>query len=222
MFETVFYYAILSFEALVGVVGIRLYEEPSYRVVESLPGGVEIRHYAPRVAAEITLPLGGAEPASDTAFRALFGYIAGANRKAAGAEGDGGEKIAMTTPVEVRGGERVAMTTPVQAESRRADSGAGGMRMQFFLPARYGVDTAPRPTDPRVRIVAVPAQSIAALRFSGRVGAAMPAERVTALLEALKALSLRPAGEPVLLTYDAPFTIPFLRRNEIAVVVERR
>ena len=30
---------------------------------------------------------------------------------------------------------------------------------------------------------------------------------------------MAPSGEPYTLYYDAPFTLPFLRRNEAAVVV---
>jgi hypothetical protein len=74
------------------------------------------------------------------AFRILFAYIGGANA--------GADKIAMTAPVE---------TAP----------GARGIRMRFFLPARYTASTAPRPTDGRVRLVPVPEETIAVLRFTG-------------------------------------------------------
>jgi hypothetical protein len=35
----------------------------------------------------------------------------------------------------------------------------------------------------------------------------------------LKDTKWRPSGEPYTLFYDAPFTLPFLRRNEAAVAV---
>jgi SOUL heme-binding protein len=214
MFESAIYYGMLVIQSVVfGAVGIRLYEEPPYQIVETLPANVEIRRYAQRVAAEVTLPRGTDDRASGVAFQALFDYIAGANQMANGT----GEKIAMTVPVEVRGGEMLAMTAPVQTA---ADDGM--LRMQFFLPQRYTQETAPAPADGRVRIVTVPAQSIAALRFSGRTNDTAPMERKGQLMDALAGSNWRPTAEPVLLSYDAPFTIPFVRRNEVAVAVEMR
>lgn len=213
MFDNVIYFGMLALQSISGFVGIRLYEEPAYQIVEALPAGVEIRRYGERVAAEVAVPGDADDRASGVAFQALFDYIAGANRTSGGA----GEKIAMTVPVEVRGGEKLAMTVPVQA------AGEDGMlRMQFFLPQRYTVETAPKPADGRVRIVAVPAQSIAALRFSGLTGGTAPAERKDQLMSALARSNWRPAAAPTLLSYDAPFTLPFVKRNEVAVVVEAR
>lgn len=213
MFQDAIYYAILAFESIVGVVGIRLYEEPPYQIVETIPSRVEVRLYGQRVAAEVTVPRGTDDRASGVAFQALFDYIAGANQRPDGT----GEKIAMTVPVEIRGRDKIAMTAPVHSS---IDSGM--LHMQFFLPQRYTMETAPVPTDDRVRIVAVPAQSIAVLRFSGQVDDVAQAERGAQLIEALTGSSWRPVSAPILLLYDAPFTIPFARRNEVAVVVESR
>ena len=109
MLRDVLYYAQLVLEATLGVFGLRIYEEPRHHVLATLGDGVEIRRYAPRLAAE-TEVAGDDVEARSRAFRILFAYIAGANA--------GAEKIAMTAPVE---------TAP----------GAGGVRMRFFLPARY-------------------------------------------------------------------------------------
>ncbi|MDP1868892.1 MAG: heme-binding protein [Bradyrhizobium sp.] len=211
MWSTVTYYAVLIFEAILGVFGIRLYEEPRYDVVNRVADGVEIRRYVPRLAAEVELPADG-KAGRDDAFRLLFAFIAGANQ----ASGSGNARIAMTTPVEVRDRELLAMTAPVQASVA-----SGRMRMQFFLPVKYGEDSAPKPSDPRVRVVSVPGETIATLRFSG--SGADFAQRQSELIGKLAGSAWQPAGAPYSLTYDAPFTIPFLRRNEAAVaVVERR
>jgi hypothetical protein len=151
------YYALLLLESVVGVLGIRLYEEPRYDVLAELPGGVEVRRYAPRLAAEVALPGVNGE-ARDEAFRRLFRYIAGAN--------DGAGKIAMTVPVATESrGEKIAMTTPVGTLAAQ-----GVVRMRFFLPASISPDRAPKPTDPLVRLVQLPEETAAALRFSGRGG----------------------------------------------------
>ena len=93
MFDSIAYYSALAFEALIGVFGIRLYEEPRYEVVTRIPDRLEIRWYGPRVAAEVELPETG-KAGCDEAFRLLFAYIAGANQSSA----SGNVRIAMTVP----------------------------------------------------------------------------------------------------------------------------
>lgn len=210
MLRDIMYYAQVLFEAAVGVVGIRPYEEPRYTVVAALPYGVEIRHYAPRLAAQVEVPGDGAE-ARGEAFRMLFRYITGGNVAA--------ERIEMTVPVAVEPRtEKIAMTVPV--ETARGDG--GGLRMRFFLPARYTAGTAPRPEDERVRIVPVAEETVAILRFSGRGTTEELARRKKELLEAIATTPWQPSGDPAILFYDAPSTLPFLRRNEAVVRIDRR
>jgi hypothetical protein len=188
------------------LVGVRAYEEPSYRVV-GRAGPAEIREYGRRLAAETTLGPG----IRDQAFGLLAGYIFGKNRAKGG--GAGGAKIAMTTPVEMRS-EEIATTAPVEAGTR--------VTMRFFLPRSFTRATAPEPTDPRVRVVEVPGGTVAVLRFSGSTDDARITERKEALLRELRGSAWEPAGEPMFFGYDPPFTPPFLRRNEAAVPVARR
>jgi hypothetical protein len=199
------YYGLLAVESLVGVFGVRLYEEPHYAIVDQL-GSVEIRSYVPRVAAAVDFSTRGEAERGD-AFRLLFAYISGANT-------GNGARIAMTAPVELHDNERVAnerlaMTAPVQTSASR---------MMFFLPAEYSLATAPSALDPRVKIVAVPGQKIAVLRFSGLGFDSR--QRQKQLVSKVSRSKWRPVGDSFMLYYDAPFTLPFLRRNEAAVVVE--
>jgi hypothetical protein len=206
MWQAIFYYAALGFEALVGVFGIRMYDEPRYVLIDRVGDRIEVRRYAPRVAAQVELAT-PAEAGRNQAFRLLFSYIAGANRAAAPAD----SKIAMTAPVDVREPELIAMTTPVQTQD------AGGVRMRFFLPARFTRETAPEPTDPSVHIVTVPEETIAVLCFSGSGGDMI--DRQAALVAGLAGSQWNPVGSAYALLYDPPFTLSFLRRNEAAVEV---
>ena len=90
------------------VFGIRSgYEQPSYEVVEVLPGAVEIRRYGVRLAAETTVSAASSSEARNEAFSILADYIFGENRPA--------EKIGMTAPVEVEeSATEIAMTAPVE------------------------------------------------------------------------------------------------------------
>ena len=45
--------------------------------------------------------------------------------------------------------------------------------------------------------------------------------RKAELLRALEESGWRPIGKPTSLFYDPPWTLPFLRRNEVAVPVAR-
>jgi hypothetical protein len=65
---------------------------------------VEVRQYAPHIAAEVTVS-GERDAAINAGFRVLAGYIFGGNEVRA--------KVAMRTPVKQVPSEKIAMTTPV-------------------------------------------------------------------------------------------------------------
>lgn len=195
------------------VVGVRDgTEEPAYTVV-GLVNGAELRRYGPRLAAEVTVE-GDEVAARSSGFRLLAAYIFGRN--------EGRAKVAMTVPVAQApatggDGERIAMTAPVA--QRRA---GGGSTIRFFMPAGYTEATLPKPTDPRVRIVTLPEETVAVLRFRGAPGAEEVASQQARLLAALATGPWAPSGEPEAWFYDPPWTIPALRRNEVVVRVSPR
>ncbi|AWN44955.1 heme-binding protein [Methylobacterium terrae] len=194
--DKILYYAVTLVESVLGVFGVRaFYDQPRYAVVERLDRGVEIRAYEPRLAVETDARGQG----DGEAFGRLFRYITGANRT--------GGRIAMTAPVEA-GGQRIAMTVPVE-------QGTGGT-MRFFLPHAVAAAGAPEPTEAGVRLVEIPPERIAALRFSGRITPEARAAQERVLAEVLRQAGRTPAGPPLFMGYDPPFALPFLRRNEVA------
>lgn len=194
------------------VVGIRSgYEEPDFTVVDRIADDVEIRSYPTRLAAETTVDAADDRSGSNQAFQTLFDYISGANRSQSAVE--------MTVPVEVAStGENIAMTVPVET----AAAASGRMTMRFFLPASYTPASAPEPADPKVRLVELPNTTEAVLRFSGLGGEARIEEGKAQLREALDSSDWKLAGGAKTLFYDPPWTLPFFRRNEIAIPVERK
>ena len=178
--------------------------EPKFTVISQI-GPVEIRHYAPRIAAETTVQA-GPSAARYQGFRRLAAYIFGANHRHS--------RIAMTTPVAQSPGERIAMTAPVTQSPS-----AQGWVIRFYMPANETLDTLPMPDDPQVRLVTVAATDDAVLRFSGSRSPAAVEKEQRRLLELLAKTPWHPVGTPVAWFYDPPWTLPAFRRNEVAVEV---
>lgn len=184
-------------------------EEPAYENIARV-GEVDIRRYGERIAAQ-TVVTGDDDDARNQGFRRLAGYIFGGNATRS--------SIAMTSPVSQAGAEgsqTIAMTAPVS----QARSGTNRWTVQFFMPSEYAMADLPVPNDPTVVLVTVPAQTYAVLRFSG-VGSVRAVEsRKALLLTGLKGSGWQARGEPLTWFYDPPWTLPPLRRNEVAVLVE--
>ena len=181
-------------------------EQQRYRVIEA-HGDLELREYADCVVADVTVT-GDADQAATTAFRPLFSYISGGNHAAT--------SIAMTAPVlQQAAGEKLAMTAPVLQES----VGDERWTVSFVLPGDRPLDAYPQPTDPRVQLRAIPGQTAAALRWSGRWTSANVAERTAQLRHAMADRGWQPAGDPRWARFDPPWKPPFLRRNEIVIPV---
>ena len=210
--------------------------EPKFSVISHL-GPVEIRHYAPRIAAETTLDT-SAETARYQGFRRLAGYIFGANHSSA--------KIAMTAPVaqsatnvnnpaqsatnannpaqsatnannlSQANATKIAMTAPVsQSHSPQ------GWTIRFFMPASSTLETLPIPNNPEIHLVSVPAADYAVLRFTGSRNPRAIAAKQAILLRSLVNAPWQPIGTPTAWFYDPPWTLPFLRRNEVAIEVTK-
>jgi hypothetical protein len=185
-------------------------EEPAYSV-ERLTDGLEIRHYGQRIAAETTVHADEVS-ARNAGFRRLAGYIFGDNQSST--------KIAMTAPVVQQaggqGGEKIAMTAPVSQEA-----GADGeWVIRFFMPANKTLETLPKPNDTAVRLFTIPAQTVAVRRFSGSRDHGAIASQTAELISALRDDGFEPIGTPAAWFYDPPWTVPVMRRNEIAVAIE--
>lgn len=181
------------------VFGVRsAYEAPDYAVLQVIDSDLEIRRYGVRLAVET-------DNDGDQAFRRLFRYITGAN--------EGEREVAMTVPVETAKPAEIAMTVPVELSDERY--------MRFFLPSEFTIDNAPVPTDKAVRLIEVPEQTLAALSYTGFGFQGSVDEQKSELLTRVAASNWRAEGAPVAFFYDPPWTIPFLRRNEVLVAVNK-
>jgi hypothetical protein len=194
-------------ESALSIAGIRVGTEEPHYLRRPLTDDVEVRQYGPRIAAEITVD-GDEDRARNVGFRRLASYIFGANHR--------DETISMTAPVaQQAGGDEIAMTAPV-AQSRNA---GGQWMIRFFMPSKWTMETLPKPDDDDVRLVTVPGETVAVFRFSGNRGPKAVAERTEQLRKTLRDNAIEPIGESVAWFYDPPWTLPFRRRNEVAIPV---
>jgi len=190
---------------IIGATEVVAIEEAEYKVVEK-EGRFEIRDYAPHILAE-TIVESDIEGAGNKAFQRLFGYISGANRSK--------EKVAMTAPVSQEPkGEKIEMTAPVGQQNVQ-----GRWAVSFMMPSSYTLETLPEPEDPNISLRQVRARRMAAVRYSGFWSEKKYLRYKTMLKSWIQEKGLTIAGEPVWARYNAPFTLWFLRRNEVLVPV---
>ncbi len=184
----------------------RRVEEPRHDVLQK-DGSLELRSYAPRVLAETRVG-GSRDQAANEGFRRLAGYIFGANRART--------KVAMTAPVAQREtGQTMAMTAPVGQKQSNDE-----WTVSFTMPAAFTLDTLPVPNDSRVALREQPAARVAAVRFSGRTTPARIAEETSRLQAWVREHGWSVRTAPEVNRYDPPWTLPFLRRNEIWIALD--
>ena len=84
----------------------------------------------------------------------------------------------------------------------------------------YSKQNAPEPNDERIRIIDLPAEYFAVISYSGFASTGNFEEHYTKLKTALEKDGIVIKGPPIRATYNSPFTLPFLRRNEAMYPLE--
>ena len=188
------------------VFGIRSAEEAPHEVLAE-DGEIQIRRYRAAIVAETAVD-GEYDETGSTAFNRLGGYIFGNNKKR--------QEIAMTTPVvREEASEEIAMTVPVlQERSGRS------WTMTFVMPAEYSLETLPEPLDPAVKLRKQPPRTVATIRYSGPIREERIDEKAAELRAWLKENGYTAASSSRSAGYDPPWTLSFLRRNEVHIDVE--
>lgn len=205
-------------------------ETPKFETLRSLPNGAELRRYAPYLVAQVEWTPRADDADTRAPFMALAKYIGvfgEAQNKRAGGGGEA-HKLPMTAPVLMGEAppspEKLPMAAPVLIGDALGELSPTKRFMRFVLPSALTLETAPTPTNPEVQLVEVPAKLVAALRFSGRMGVGRVDAHGGKLVEALAADgALTPASGKAKPWYyggfNPPFTLPFLRTNEVYVDV---
>ena len=122
-----------------------------------------------------------------SSFRKLFNYISGNNENK--------EKISMTTPV-------------TQIEKK------GSMTMQFYLPSKFNKDNTPSPFNKKIKKLNKKGGDYAVIKYPGRASDKNFIKHQNILKNELKKNNILILNSAIKATYDKPFTLPMLRRNE--------
>jgi hypothetical protein len=184
-------------------------ETPEYKVTRMIDGPlmlgkpelIELRAYENfTVARTSTQGAGFTSRSGATGFNTLASYLFGKNEAK----------------------QEMAMTMPVEMESSTGDSQGS---MAFVLPKEYANEPPAPLMSSDITIDKVPARLVAAKPFPGLVTEEEVQRQKAALLEAIAADgSVVPVKESqvIVLQYNSPLTIPWRRRNEVAIVVTEK
>ena len=163
---------------------------PSYQVVNA-ENNIEVRQYSRMIVAEVQIK-GQREDAIGDGFRLLADYIFGNN---------------ITH-------KNIAMTAPVQQQ--KIDD---MWRISFVMPSEYKMNKLPKPISELIRLKEVPAEMFAVITFSGQNSDKNLKKHEEKLIEYIQSQNLLARSEPKYAFYNPPWTLPFMRRNEVMIEV---
>jgi len=188
------------------VFGIRTADQPSYQLLNDV-GNIQVRHYPALLVAETEIAA-DYKTASNQGFKRLAGYIFGNNQKQ--------KSLAITAPViQEQQAETLAMTAPVIQQKSK-----DRWLMAFVLPKGYSVATAPIPNDKAVVIKELHAKKVAVIQYTGSLCESGIEKNATALTNWLNQQGIKTLSPARSAAYDPPWTLPFLRHNEVQVDIE--
>ena len=203
---------ITSIIALILIVGVLAgpvmsnVEKPDYKVIQS-EQNIEIRQYEPMIIAEVEVD-GKREDAIGDGFRLLADYIFGNNTVQ--------QVISMTAPVQQKENQKIAMTSPVQQQL------AGkSWQISFVMPSKYNMDSLPVPNNNRVRLKKILTKKFVVIEFSGSNSNENVIGHENQLMNYIEANQINIIGSPKYAFYNAPWTLPFLRRNEVMIEIKQ-
>ena len=193
-------------------------ESPKYEVINELSSNSEVRLYDSYYEAYVAFDSNENE---NSAFSILFNFITGANSLAYNSTSEQLDmtapvKLDMTAPVklDMTAPVKLDMTAPVKLDmTTPVKSNYSGM--SFVMPENFNPNI--KPDSDRVEIKLVEPQKMAVISFSGFAGE-KKSERKFKELEALLVENSVAFEEGYFTAvYNGPYTLPFLRKNEVWV-----
>ena len=125
------------------------------------------------------------------------------------------QKIAMTAPVQQKENQKIAMTAPVQQQLTE-----NSWKISFVMPSKYKMDSLPVPNNDRVRLKEIFTKKFVVIEFSGTNSNENLNEHENELMNYIERKQIQIIGSPKYAFYNAPWTLPFLRRNEVMIEIK--
>lgn len=183
----------------------RVVEEPRYTAVRT-EDEFEVRRYEAYVVAELVVP-GPADNAANAGFHVLTEYRSGKN---SARRSFGTNSPVIQTPADAS----LDATGPMIPSM--ADN---AFLVQFIMPRGLALPELPAPIDPRVRLRSLAAATQIVRRYAGTWSQQTYRKHLEILRRTTQQAGIATKGQPVFARYDAPYVLPFLRRNEIWLAV---
>ena len=187
-------------------------EQPNYEILAQIED-FELRRYDPQLVAQ-TWVTGNQDTAGRKGFQILADYIFGNNIAPSGES----SKISMTAPVVMQPqqnsdeSKKIAMTAPVTMKQSNDK-----WLVQFVMPSVYTMETLPKPKNSNIAIIKLPEKTYAVIKFSGLAGSEKVEAKTQELQRWMQSQSLTASDLPELARYNPPWTLPFMRRNEVKI-----
>ena len=157
----------------------------------------QVRDYQKLVIAETVVENEDFDEVGSIGFKRLGGYIFGENKKE--------EEIQMTAPVLLdRNSEKQTW------------------KMVFILPKEYTLEKAPPPVNQKVVIKTMKEKRFAVTQFSGSLSEENFDKYTEKLRKWIQSKNYQPLSDPIFAGYNPPWTIPFLRRNEVFIEISKQ
>ena len=167
------------------------YKEPQYKLLHS-QNNIEIRQYDEYVVARTSIS-NNADENDNNMFRNLAGYIFGNNKS---------EKS-------------IPMTAPVTTYDDGSD-----YHMIFYMLEANSIDDLPLPNGKNVELETMRLDKCAVLKFSWTTRESRVEKFKEELVKYLDDNDYETISPFMLNRYDPPWTLPFMRRNEIIVKIK--
>ena len=168
-----------------------IYKEPKFELLERY-GNIEIREYSNYIVAKNTI-LKTDNDIESNMFRVLASYIFGNN--------ENNESLAMTAPV-----------TTFQENDKH--------HMVFYMLDAKKIDDLPKPINSQISFENFYLNKCAVISFSWFVNERTINKYQKKLKRFLNQKKYTPTSTFMINRYDSPWTLPFLRRNEILVKIK--
>lgn len=189
------------------IFGINNVPEAKYTNIKK-DDNFSVRLYAPLTEAQVTVQSDNYKSAVNEGFGYLFNYITGSNIA--------NQDIQMTTPVKIeQQSQKIQMTAPVMIAANDKS-----WTIAFVLPSKYTLQNAPKPTNNKVKLVEKPETKMAVITFSGILTKDAIESNTVKLKNWIASNDYEIVGQAEAAGYNPPWTIPFMRTNEVMIPIK--